>query len=58
MRIFASNMNAQELAVIGLFIVALVYVGRLLYRNFTAKSSCGSACKCPADFSEETPKKN
>jgi hypothetical protein len=51
-------MNVQELAVVAVFGLAVAYLGRLLYRNFTAKNSCGSSCKCAADFSGVEPKKD
>jgi hypothetical protein len=51
-------MNVQEIAVVTVFIIALAYLGRMLYRNFTAKNSCGSSCKCSADFSGMGPKKD
>jgi hypothetical protein len=51
-------MNVQEIAVIAVFGLAVAYLGRMLYRNFTAKNSCGSSCKCSADFSGVEPKKD
>ncbi|MCX6167397.1 MAG: FeoB-associated Cys-rich membrane protein [Sphingobacteriales bacterium] len=51
-------MNVQEIAVITVFFIALAYLGRMLYRNFTAKNSCGTSCKCAADFSRIEPKKD
>ena len=51
-------MNVQELAVVAVFGLAVAYLGRMLYRNFTAKNSCGSSCKCSADFSGVEPKKD
>jgi hypothetical protein len=39
--------------VILLFSAALFYIGRLIYRNFTAKNACASGCgKCSVDFSK------
>jgi hypothetical protein len=51
-------MNVQEIAVVAVFSLAVAYLGRMLYRNFTAKNSCGSSCKCSADFSGVEPKKD
>jgi hypothetical protein len=51
-------MNVQEIAVVAVFVLAVAYLGRMLYRNFTAKNSCGSSCKCSADFSGVEPKKD
>ena len=50
-------MNVQEIALVAVFGLAVAYLGRMLYRNFTAKNSCGSSCKCSADFSALEPKK-
>jgi hypothetical protein len=37
----------QQVAVALIFAGAIGYVGRLIYRNFQAKSSCASGCgKC------------
>ncbi|MCJ8210749.1 FeoB-associated Cys-rich membrane protein [Mucilaginibacter sp. RS28] len=45
----------QTIIVILLFAAALFYVGRLVYKSFTAKKSCGSNCKCGVDFSNIKP---
>ena len=45
-------MGIQEIIVMGLFGVALFYVGRIVYRSFKAKSACGTNCKCGVDFSD------
>lgn len=44
----------QELIVIAVFIAAVVYVSRMVYKSFQAKSSCDSGCgKCSAvDFNK------
>ena len=34
----------QEINVILIFVMALAYLGRLVYRNFTAKSGCPKGC--------------
>jgi hypothetical protein len=44
-------MNFQIIIILLLFIAALFYVGRMLYRSVAAKKSCGSNCKCGVDFS-------
>ena len=51
-------MNVQEIAVFTVFFIALVYLGQMLYRNFTAKNSCGISCKCAGNFSSVEPKKD
>ncbi len=45
-------MNIQIVVVVLLFLAALFYVGRLLFKSVTAKKSCGSNCKCGVDFSQ------
>jgi hypothetical protein len=44
----------QNLLVGLVFLLALVYVGRLIYKSFQAKSACESGCgKCGAvDFNK------
>jgi hypothetical protein len=44
-------MNVQAIIIIVLFIAAVFYVGRLLYKSLFAKKSCGTNCKCGVDFS-------
>jgi len=51
-------MNVQEIAVVAVFGLAVAYLGRMLYRNFTAKNSCGPSCKCAGNFSSVEPKKD
>lgn len=41
----------QLVIVVLLFIVALWYIGRNIYKSITAKSGCGTNCKCGVDFS-------
>ncbi|HEY9048373.1 MAG TPA: FeoB-associated Cys-rich membrane protein [Ohtaekwangia sp.] len=42
----------QNVIVALVFALALVYIGRMLYRNFKAKSACESGCgKCGATSS-------
>ncbi|WP_219223026.1 FeoB-associated Cys-rich membrane protein [Pedobacter antarcticus] len=52
-------MDLQTILVGLLFAAALFYIGRIIYRAVSPKSSgCGSNCKCGVDFSNiETPKK-
>jgi bacterioferritin-associated ferredoxin len=41
----------QLVLVISLFLAAVFYVGRMIYRNFTSKTGCESGCgKCAVDF--------
>lgn len=41
----------QQILVVIIFTIALFYIGRLIYRNFQAKSACSSGCgKCGIDF--------
>ena len=44
----------QQLIIASLFITALVYVGRLMYKAFQAKTACSTGCaKCGAiDFAK------
>ena len=44
-------MNIQAIIIILLFIAAVFYVGRMMYKSLFAKKSCGSNCKCGVDFS-------
>ncbi len=47
-----------QLAIIALlFAAAVFYVGRILYKSFTAKKGCGENCKCGVDFSHIEPPK-
>ena len=39
----------QQIIIIGLFVAAAIYIGRLIYRSFQAKNACESGCgKCGA----------
>jgi hypothetical protein len=44
----------QEIIILFLFIGALAYIGRLLYKQFQVKSACASGCnKCTVvDFNK------
>lgn len=45
-------MNMQTILVGLLFIAALFYIGRIIYRAVSPKSGgCASNCKCGVDFS-------
>jgi hypothetical protein len=50
--------NIQIIIIAILFIAALFYVGRLVYKNLFAKKSCGENCKCGVDFSAIEQVKN
>jgi hypothetical protein len=50
-------MEVQNIIIFILFIGALAYIGRSIYRSFKAKKGCGTNCKCGVDFSNiETEK--
>jgi hypothetical protein len=44
-------MNIQAVIIVVLFITAIFYVGRLVYKSLFAKQGCGGNCKCGVDFS-------
>jgi hypothetical protein len=44
-------MNIQTIIIAIIFAAAVFYVCRLVYKNLSAKKSCGSNCKCGVDFS-------
>ncbi len=45
-------MNWQEILVLLLFVLAVWFIGRMMVNQLKSKSaSCGSQCKCGADFS-------
>jgi hypothetical protein len=49
-------MDIQTILVFLLFAVALVYVGRLVYKSLQVKKDgCGGNCKCGVDFSDVKP---
>jgi hypothetical protein len=45
-------MEIQEIIVALLFVLALLYIGQILYKTIRAKQGCGSNCKCGVDFSD------
>jgi hypothetical protein len=50
-------MNVQVIIIAIVFIAAVFYVGRKLYRSLFEKKGCGTNCKCGVDFSDvEIPK--
>ena len=44
-------MGFQIVIIAILFVAALFYIGRMVYKNLFSKKSCGSNCKCGVDFS-------
>ncbi|MBS7566168.1 FeoB-associated Cys-rich membrane protein [Mucilaginibacter sp. Bleaf8] len=50
-------MNVQTAIIILLFIAAVFYVGRMIYKSLVAKKGCGTNCKCGVDFSSVEPGK-
>lgn len=47
------DMDYQLIMVILVFLLALIYMGRMVYKSMSGKSGCASNCgKCAADFSE------
>jgi hypothetical protein len=44
-------MNFQVIIILLLFVGAIFYVGRMMYRSLSSKKGCGSNCKCGVDFS-------
>jgi hypothetical protein len=46
-------MGVQEVLVILLFAIALLYIARIVYKNLQSKNGCSSGCgKCGVDFSD------
>lgn len=50
-------MNVQAIIIGLIFIAAVFYVGRLIYKSLFVKKGCGSNCKCGVDFSGIEPGK-
>lgn len=49
-------MDTQLILVLIVFLLAVVYVGRMMYRSLNSKKGCASNCgKCSADFSNIKP---
>ncbi len=52
-------MNIQLIIVALLFLGALLYIGRMIYRTLKSKKGCASGCgKCSVDFSKVEAKKD
>lgn len=51
-------MNLQEIIVIIIFIVAVLYAARMIYAGLKPKSGCGQGCKCSIDFSDSKLNRN
>ena len=46
-------MGIQEVLLVAIFVLALLYIGRMVYRNLTSDKGCASNCgKCGVDFSK------
>lgn len=46
-------MDFQLIMVLILFVLAVLYAGRIVYKSMNSKKGCASNCgKCAADFSE------
>jgi hypothetical protein len=50
-------MNTQTIIISILFIGALIYLFRMIFKSLNAKSGCASNCKCGVDFSDVDLKK-
>lgn len=51
-------MDFQTVLVTLIFVAALIYVGRIIYRSVSPKKDgCGGNCKCGVDFSNINPDK-
>jgi hypothetical protein len=43
--------DLQTIIVFLLFLGALAYVGRIIFKSLNTTKGCGSSCKCGVDFS-------
>ncbi|WP_157262884.1 FeoB-associated Cys-rich membrane protein [Pedobacter steynii] len=51
-------MDTQTILVVILFIAAIFYIGRMIYRSLSPKTGgCASNCKCGVDFPNIEPNK-
>jgi len=50
-------MDFQTILVALIFVAAVFYVGRMIYRSASPKQGCGGNCKCGVDFSNINPEK-
>jgi hypothetical protein len=41
----------QTIITVALFLLAIFYMARLVYKNLFTKKECGNNCKCGVDFS-------
>jgi hypothetical protein len=41
----------QGVIIAVVFVLALIYIGRMFYNSLFVKKGCGSNCKCGVDFS-------
>jgi hypothetical protein len=48
----------QGIIIAVVFVLALVYIGRLFYNSLFVKKGCGNNCKCGVDFSNIENGKN
>ncbi|WP_276359925.1 FeoB-associated Cys-rich membrane protein [Daejeonella sp. H1SJ63] len=49
-------MDIQLILVLIVFLLAVLYLGRMFYRSLNSKKGCASNCgKCTADFSDIKP---
>ncbi|RCH54630.1 FeoB-associated Cys-rich membrane protein [Mucilaginibacter hurinus] len=51
-------MDLQLIIVSILFIAALYYVSRMIYKSLFVKKGCGGNCKCGVDFSNIKAEQN
>lgn len=53
-------MGIQELLLAAIFVMALLYLGRMIYRSLNSDKGCASNCgKCGVDFSKiKIPEQN
>lgn len=48
----------QQVLIVLLFLGAVAYLGRILYRSFSAKAGCEGECKCQPASEAGTPAKS
>jgi len=49
-------MDTQEIIVLILFVLAVAYIGRLVFRSLRSTKGCASGCnKCGVDFTDVKP---
>lgn len=42
----------QQVIIAVLFVAALVYLGRIIYKSFQSKPGCSTGCGCGVDFNK------